>query len=89
MAFPRLRYSKRALLVFGAGLVLGLAVVSAGLDRFGPVASVMMALGIMALPVAVIADLRRIAPAKPKSRPRTRTAHKRRQPAARPRTRRR
>ena len=71
MAFPRLRYSKSALLLFGAGLVLGLAAVSAQLNGLGRVASVAMALGIAALPVAAVADLRRIA--RPKPRPRAKS----------------
>ena len=62
-----MRYSKWALLVFGAGALLGLAVVSAGLPRLGRVASATMAAGIAALPVALVADWRR-APPKPRGR---------------------
>jgi hypothetical protein len=59
MALPGLRYSKIALLVFGAGLVLGLAVVAAKLPSLARVASLTMAAGIVALPFAAIADWRR------------------------------
>jgi hypothetical protein len=62
-----MRYSKWALLVFGAGALLGLAVVSVGLPRLGRVASMTMAASIAALPVALVADWRR-APPKPRGR---------------------
>jgi membrane protein implicated in regulation of membrane protease activity len=68
MAFPGWRYSKLALLVFGAGLVLGLVVVSVRLPGLARVASLAMALGIAALPVALIADWRRKTPAAPVKR---------------------
>jgi hypothetical protein len=71
MALPELRYSKIALLLFGAGLMLGLAVVSAELSSFGRTASLAMALGIVALPVAAVADLRRIV--RPKTRRRSKS----------------
>jgi hypothetical protein len=79
MAFPGLRYSKAALLVFGAGLVLGLAVVSAELYGLARIASVAMAGGIAALPIALIADWRRRASAgaPPAKRRRKPTARKR------------
>jgi len=77
MAFPGLRYSKSALLVFGAGLVLGLVVVSVRLPGFARAASLAMALGIAALPVALIADWWRKAPTAPAKR-RRKSAGKRR-----------
>ena len=52
----RLRYTKAALLVFGLGLVLGLVVVAGELPGFERVASGVMALAIVALPAAVVAD---------------------------------
>ena len=52
----RLRYTKAALLVFGLGLVLGLVVVAGELPGFERVASGVMALAIVALPVALVAD---------------------------------
>jgi hypothetical protein len=89
-----MRYTKLALLIFGAGMLLGLAVVSANLSGLGRIASLTMAAGIMLVPVALIADLRRRQPKpKPKarsSRTRGRTASstrrgppKRRQPRKR------
>jgi hypothetical protein len=54
-----MRYSKWALLIFGAGLVLGLAVVAAKLPSLARVASLAMAAGIIALPFAAAVDWRR------------------------------
>src|SRR5580704_707888 len=72
MLLRGMRYTKAALLVFGAGAVLGLAVVSARLDAFARVASMTMALGIAALPLTIFADLRRrgMANRAPKAKPR-------------------
>ena len=53
-----MRYTKTALLTFGAGLVLALAVVAAEIDGLGRVASAAMALGIAGLPVGMIVDWR-------------------------------
>jgi hypothetical protein len=53
-----MRYTKTALLMFGAGLVLALAVIAAELDRFERVASAVMALGIAAIPVGMAVDWR-------------------------------
>jgi hypothetical protein len=89
MAFPGLRYSKIALLVFGAGLVLGLVVVSVRLPGLARVASVAMALGIAALPVTLFADWRRKPPAAPAKRRRKAASGKRHAAAARRGTRRR
>ena len=54
MALSGLRYSKSALLVFGAGLVIGLVVVAVQLPGFARVASLAMAAGIVALPFALV-----------------------------------
>ena len=51
-----MRYTKAALLVFGFGLVLGLVVVAGELPGFERIASGVMALAIVALPLALIAD---------------------------------
>ena len=51
-----MRYSGWALLVFGAGGVLGLVLVSANLTALGWTASATMAAGIAALPVTLVAD---------------------------------
>ena len=77
-----MRYSKFALLLFGAGLLLGLAVVSAKLQGFGRVASLAMAAGIVLLPIAVVFDLRRRQP-KPVKRRKPSTAKRRAPPARR------
>ncbi|HXC26612.1 MAG TPA: hypothetical protein VNV38_01560 [Stellaceae bacterium] len=51
-----MRYSGWALLLFGAGGVLGLVLVSANLTALGWTASATMAAGIAALPVTLVAD---------------------------------
>lgn len=66
-----MRDTKRALLLFGGGLLLGLVVVSAELFWLGRVASLAMAAGIVLLPVALFADGRRYA-ARPKPKPKVR-----------------
>ncbi len=70
-----MRYTKIALLTFGAGLVLGLVVVVIEIDWLDRVASGLMALGLMAVPLGMIVDWRLATkPARkpPKSRGRTR-----------------
>ena len=57
-----MRYSKLALLIFGLGLVLGLAVVAAEWWNYARIPSLLMALGIAAIPVAIFFDWRRAAP---------------------------
>ena len=52
----RLRYTKAALLIFGLGLMLGLVVVAGELPGFERVASGVMALAIVSLPFALLAD---------------------------------
>jgi hypothetical protein len=84
MSWSKLRWTKIALLGFGAGGLLGLAVVSVPLPRLARAASAAMALGIAALPVALVADWRRKTPAAPARRHRN-AAGKRR--AATPRRR--
>jgi hypothetical protein len=53
-----MRYSKSALLIFGAGMVLGLLVVGARLPGLARVASLAMAAGLVLLPFALFADWR-------------------------------
>jgi hypothetical protein len=56
------RYTKRALLVFGTGLALGfLAVMFDGAYGIGRIASVLMAAGLAALPVTALVDWRQSA----------------------------
>ena len=62
-----MRHTRHALLVFGAGALLGLAVVSANLSGLGRIASLTMAAGIALLPVALFADWRR-RPPRPKAK---------------------
>lgn len=54
-----MRYSKSALLVFGAGMALGLVVVAARLPGLARIASLGMAAGLVLLPFALFADWRR------------------------------
>jgi Flp pilus assembly protein TadB len=56
-----MRYTKAALLLFGAGALLGLAVVVADLSGFERAASGVMALALLLLPIALLADMRRSA----------------------------
>jgi len=53
-----MRYTKIALLTFGAGLVLGLIVVVVEIDPLARLASGLMALGLIGLPVAMAVDWR-------------------------------
>ena len=46
-----MRYTKRALLVFGLGLVLGFALIVGVVPGFGWIASGIMALGLVGLPL--------------------------------------
>ena len=54
-----MRYTKAALLAFGCGLLLGLVVIAADVKSLERVASGLMALGIAAIPVGMVADWRR------------------------------
>ena len=88
-----MRYSKWALLLFGAGLVLGLVVVSARLSGGGPIASAAMMAGIVLLPLAFVADWwrkaaarvtrRTRAPSRPRRAASSRTASSRTSASAR------
>ena len=53
-----MRYTKTALLTFGAGLLLALIVVATDLSGSQRVASAAMALGIAAIPIGMIVDWR-------------------------------
>jgi len=79
-----MRYTKTALLTFGAGLLLALAAVGAGIDGLQRVASAAMGLGIAALPLGMAVDWRiatKASPSPPARRPKARTRKTR--PAAR------
>jgi hypothetical protein len=80
-------YTKIALLTFGIGLVLGLAVVVIEIDWAGRVASGLMALGLMSIPIGMIVDWRlatKTARRPPKARGATRARPKARPKAAQP-----
>jgi hypothetical protein len=53
-----MRYTKTALLIFGAGLVLALVVVATETQGLERVASAAMALGIAAIPIGMAVDWR-------------------------------
>jgi hypothetical protein len=85
-----MHYTKIALLTFGAGLVLGLAVVVIELDWLGRVASGLMALGLTAIPLGMIVDWRLATKStrlQPKRRARTRARPIAAQPRSNPRPR--
>jgi hypothetical protein len=67
-----LRYTKLALLVFGAGLLVGLAAVVGPIGFLGPFASGLMAAGILGIPVGLVLDWRRTAKALRPKPPRRR-----------------
>jgi hypothetical protein len=79
-----MRYTKFALLTFGAGLLLGLVVVVIEIDWLDRVASGLMALGLVAIPVGMIVDWR-LATKAARQPPTARKATKPRRPAAKPR----
>ena len=54
-----MRFTRTALLAFGFGLLLGLAAVAVEFKSLERVASGLMALGIAAIPVGMVADWRR------------------------------
>jgi len=66
-----MRYTKTALLTFGAGLVLALAVVATETEGLARVASAVMALGIAAIPIGMAVDwhLATRVPRRPSRRP--------------------
>lgn len=79
-----MRYSKLALLTFGAGLVLGLLVVVAEIDALDRVASGLMTLGVVAIPVGLVFDWRSAAKrTRPRPRKRAKPTPPRRKPPAR------
>jgi hypothetical protein len=91
----RMRYTKIALLIFGLGLVSGLVIVAGEFARFERVASAVMALGLVLLPVALFADGRGMAMLawiaarfsrgkRKKARPKSRPPPRRRKPPAPP-----
>ena len=55
-ALRPMRYTKSALLVFGLGLVVGFGLIVAEMPKLALVASGIMALGLVGLPVAIAAD---------------------------------
>lgn len=68
-----MRYTKTALLIFGAGLMLGLVVIAVEIKSLQRVASGLMAFGIAAIPIGMVVDWRRAT--KPVRRaPRRRTS---------------
>jgi len=88
-----MRYTKTALLTFGAGLVLALIVVAAEIDGLQRLASAVMALGIAGIPIGMILDWRLATkaprrPARRRGKARTRrpssAARRRTRKAARP-----
>ena len=56
---PPMRYTKMALVIFGFGLVLGLVFVVTEIRALERVASGTMAIGIAAIPIGMLSDLRR------------------------------
>jgi hypothetical protein len=90
-----MRYTKLALLIFGLGLISGLVVVAGEFARLERVASAVMALGLVLLPVALFADGRGMrllgwiaacfsAGRRKKARPKPRPAARRRKPQVSP-----
>ncbi len=79
-----MRYTKIALLTFGAGLLVGLVVVAFEIDWAGRVASSLMALGLAAVPLGMIVDWR-LATKAARPRPKARAATRARGAAAVPR----
>jgi Cu/Ag efflux pump CusA len=87
-----MRYTKAALLVFGLGLVLGFGLIVAEVPAVGWVASSVMALGLVALPIGLLADgrvafvrriLARFSRQKKRAKPRQRGKTAARRPARR------
>ena len=79
-----MRNTKIALLVFGLGLLLGLIIVVAEIKPLERVASGLMASGIAAIPIGMIADWRRaakVARRAPHRRARARAARRPRRSA--------
>jgi hypothetical protein len=80
-----MRYTKTALLTFGAGLVLGLIVVVVDLGALARVASGLMALGLIGIPIGLAVDWRVASKPAPKPAKGRAKAPVRRRPAVPPR----
>ena len=91
----RMRYTKTALLVFGLGLVTGFVVVVGEFSEWERLASAVMALGLVLVPVGLFADGHGMAAIRwlaarfprgkrPKTRGKARRPPVRRRPPARP-----
>ena len=87
-----MRYTKMALLIFGLGLVLGFGLIVGEVPGFDWMASGVMALGLVALPVGLLADgrvafvhriLARFSRKKKRAKPRPRGKTATRRPARR------
>jgi len=79
-----MRYTKTALLIFGAGLVLALVAVATETQGLERLASAAMALGIAAIPIAMAVDWRLATRVPQRSpRPRAKPRTRRTAPAAR------
>jgi hypothetical protein len=55
-----MRYSKRALLLFGLGIVFGFAGIIVAAEAIDRSAAILMALGLAVLPAAILFDLLRL-----------------------------
>jgi uncharacterized membrane protein len=79
-----MRYTKTALLTFGAGLVLALVVVATETEGLARVASAVMVLGIAAIPIGMAVDWRLATkPPRRSSRRRSKPQTRRTAPVAR------
>src|ERR1700724_4112817 len=87
-----MRYTKAALLVFGLGLALGFGLIVGEVPGFDWMASGVMALGLVALPIGLLADgrvafvhriLARFSRRKKRAKPRPRSKNTSRRPARR------
>lgn len=83
-----MRHTKRALLLFGFGLVFGLTILAAELDSLERAAAAVIALSLLLLPVALVADgrlivLRQFAARFRRPPPRAKAARGARRPKAR------
>ena len=78
-ALPALgmRYTKAALLIFGIGILLGLAVVAAEIGGIERVASGVMAIGLVLVPIGLVADGRAAAILRLRRRAKSRRAARR------------
>jgi hypothetical protein len=80
-----MRYTKTALLTFGAGLMLGLVVIAFEIKSLQRVASGLMAFGIAAIPIGMVVDWRRATqPVRRVPRRRPSPSSRRRMPPRKP-----